>query len=458
MSKRELRYVAACGMLGTGFRAKSLRAGVARKPDFIGCDAGSNDGGPYLLGTGGITSRARERDYQLALEGAMTLGVPLVIGSCGGSGLDHSVDEMGEWTDRIAKAAGKKVRVAKIYAEPDREVLKAKFRAGKVTPLFGARPIEESTFDSSTHVTAMMGAEALQAAMSEGADVVLAGRCSDSAIFAAMPLARGFDAGLAWHAAKIMECGTAAAANRMVQDSMICTMRDGSFDIEPLDQKFRCTPVSVAAHSLYENSDPYRLVEPGGTVDTTASRYTAKNERIVTVTGSVFEADSPYTMKLEGAEQIGYQSFAFGAIRDPVILDQIESWRDGAANQIRQRISDDLGLDEGRDYALELRLYGVNGVLGRREFVHGRDGHEAVLLMLVTAADEEVAATVARAGNHIAMHFHVPEWSGSITTLAYPFGPQVIDRGPVYRFTLNHAVATDATELLRYDYEEMGAK
>ena len=31
----------------------------------------------------------------------------------------------------------------------------------------------------------------------------------------------------------------------------------------------RCTPQSVAAHTLYENADPYTLVESGGVLDTT---------------------------------------------------------------------------------------------------------------------------------------------------------------------------------------------
>ena len=461
MPNTELRYVAACGMLGSGFREASLRAGAERNPDFIGCDAGSNDDGPAGLATGGLggfSAHSRERDFRLALEAAIELEIPLIIGSCGGSGLDRGVDQMAEWTEQIAKKHGVLCRVAKIYSEPSRQLLKEKYRTGKIKPLFGARPIDESTFDKSQGVTAMMGAEALQVALSEGANVILAGRCSDSAIYAAMPLATGYDPGLAWHAGKIMECGTGATANRTVQDSMICTMRDDSFLIEPLDPKFRCTPVSVAAHSLYENADPYRLVEPGGTLNTTASKYTAISDRAVSVAGSVFEPDDPYTLKLEGAEQVGYQSFSIGAIRDPVILEQVESWRDGAANQIRERIADDLGLSCGREYDLELRLYGVNGVLGTREFVSGCDGHEAVLLLIVTSEDESVAATVARAGNHIAMHFHVPQWSGSITALAFPFGPPVVDRGPVFRFTLNHTVATDPTELLRFGYQELGAK
>ena len=170
MPKTELRYVAACGMLGSGFRETSLRAGVQRRPAFIGCDAGSNDDGPSGLATGGLGC------FLGAVEGARLpsgsrgrneLEIPLIIGSCGGSGLDRGVDQMAEWTDQIAKKRGVLCRVAKIYSEPPRELLKARYRTGKVMPLFGARPIDESTFDKSLSITAMMGAEALQVALSE---------------------------------------------------------------------------------------------------------------------------------------------------------------------------------------------------------------------------------------------------------------------------------------------------
>jgi len=38
----------------------------------------------------------------------------------------------------------------------------------------------------------MMGVEPLQTALDAGADFVLAGRCSDPALFAALPILRGF--------------------------------------------------------------------------------------------------------------------------------------------------------------------------------------------------------------------------------------------------------------------------
>ena len=67
-----------------------------------------------------------------------------------------------------------------------------------------------------------------------------------------------------WNAAKIVECGSAAATNRKGQDSILCTIEDDGFVLEPLDPDLRCTPASVAAHTLYETADPYRLIMPSG--------------------------------------------------------------------------------------------------------------------------------------------------------------------------------------------------
>ena len=65
---RPLRALAASGQLGYGIPEPALKAGLAREPDFIGCDMGSIDPGPHYLGSGQIaTSEAMtRRDLRLA--------------------------------------------------------------------------------------------------------------------------------------------------------------------------------------------------------------------------------------------------------------------------------------------------------------------------------------------------------------------------------------------------------
>ena len=85
---KEYRILSPSGIVGYGFPEESWNRGIEQKPDLIACDAGSTDPGPYYLGSGKpfTTPSAVKRDMGLMLKGAIELGIPMVIGSCGGSG------------------------------------------------------------------------------------------------------------------------------------------------------------------------------------------------------------------------------------------------------------------------------------------------------------------------------------------------------------------------------------
>ena len=59
--------------------------------------------------------------------------------------------------------------------------------------------LNEKDANETHKVVSMIGAEPFQQALEEGADIVIAGRSSDAAIYAALPLMRGADPGLSWH-------------------------------------------------------------------------------------------------------------------------------------------------------------------------------------------------------------------------------------------------------------------
>jgi hypothetical protein len=57
---------------------------------------------------------------------------------------------------------------------------------------------------------------------------------------------------------------------------------------------------------------------------------------------------------------------------------------------------------------------------------------------------------------HIAVHYPVPEWSGLITSIAFPYSPPEIARGPSYRFNMNHVVEpASPLEMFRIRYENV---
>ena len=146
--------------------------------------------------------------------------------------------------------------------------------------------LDEGVIDRSAHIVGMCGIEPYIEALQNGAEVIIAGRSSDTSIFAALPVMRGLSPATVWHAAKILECGAACVVQRQYPDCMFATVTNDAFVVEPPNPDYRCDPVSVASHNLYENATPYELVEPSGVLDTLHAQYQAVSDRAVRVSGS----------------------------------------------------------------------------------------------------------------------------------------------------------------------------
>jgi hypothetical protein len=440
----EIRVLSPTGVCGSGFLATSFAQALALAPHFIGCDAGSTDPGPVYLGTGraAFPRDAVRRDLRLMLLGARRLKIPLLIGSAGTAGGDAQLTLVRGIVEEIAAEEGLDFNLALIHAEQSKAYLKQRLREGRVKPLDPAPEFDEGVIDRSAHIVGMMGAEPFQRALESGADVVIAGRASDTAIFAALPMMRGIPHGIAWHAGKILECGAAAVVQRKTPDCMFAWLRRDHFVVQAPDPSLRCTPQSIASHSLYENGDPFHLVECSGTLDLTASRYEAIDERTVRVSGSAFIPAPRYTVKLEGAEHVGFQSVLIGSVRDPFIIRQIDDWSARLMDKIHGRVSMVYGdkVKHG-DYHVNLRIYGKNGTMGPLEPVKEIRSHELALVFEATAATQDIANTIAGITRHQALHLPIPEWSGLITGVACPYN--YMERGPVYRFNVNHVVEPD---------------
>ncbi|RMF86056.1 MAG: acyclic terpene utilization AtuA family protein [Nitrospinota bacterium] len=456
---KQVRALSATGMLGSGFRESSLLRGLDMEPDFIGCDAGSTDSGPYYLGTGTahFSDDAVSRDLRLILRGGRKQRIPVIIGSAGTGGADGQVDHVVELVCRIAHAEGMRFRLGIIYAEQQADYLIPQLRRGRITPLTKTpEPLTEEVIRRSTHIVGMAGIEPFIEALDQGAEVIIAGRSSDTSIFAAIPVMRGLNPASAWHAAKILECGAACVKQRQYPDCLFAVICDDAFIVEPPNSDYVCTPVSVASHNLYENDSPYTLREPAGILHTEHCRYEAVSDRAVRVTGSTFEPATVYTVKLEGAELAGYQSLFFGAIRDPMILKQFPTWLKGLTETLHRRFAEIYGEEVGNRYQLHFRTYGLNGTMGPLE-PEKRIGHEVCLVVGILADEQELATNLAKSAAHIAVHYPIPEWSGLITALAFPHSPPELNRGPVYRFNMNHVVQPDSyKEMFRIHYESIG--
>lgn len=438
------------GMLGAGFEESTVERGLELGADVIAVDGGSTDSGPYYLGSANpkTTAQAVARDLRILLRAAARADIPLIVGSCGTSGTDAGVDWVAGILDGVMAEEGLALPVARIYSEQHAADLKEALNAGRIHPLPPLGDLRAETLESCTHIVGLMGHEPIVAALEAGAQVVLAGRATDTALAAAYPLMKGMPAGPTWHVAKIMECGGQCTTNPRA-GGVFATIDAGGFTIEPLDPDNACTPISVAAHMLYETANPFLLREPDGTLDVTDATYVALDERTVRVEGSQFHVADQHTVKLEGARVTGYETMSFSAIRDPLILDDIESWADFMRQMIVHRVGQTLGLADD-EYAFDLRLYGYNGVLGRLD-PSDAPPREVGAMLLVSAPDQATATAVAKVANPLMLHLPTHDMD-YLPSLAFASSPAEVERGAAYEFVLNHVVDTvTPTDLFRIE-------
>src|SRR5689334_1083165 len=386
------------GMLGAGFSPDTITRGISLGADVIAVDGGSTDSGPYYLGTGTAktTERAVRRDLRLLLAAASSSRIPLVVGSCGTSGTDSGVNWVASIVNAIRVEDELDLAVAKIFSEQRADRLIAELERGRIHALPPSEPVDTATLAKCEHIVGMMGHEPIQEALRAGANIVLAGRATDTAVPAAFALMHGMPPGPTWHAAKIIECGGQCTTNPR-SGSVFATIDRAGFVIESLDESVSCTPHSVAAHMLYETADPFRMREPAGTLDVTDAVYTALDDRRVRVEGSRFELADQHTVKLEGARITGYETMSFSAIRDPLILKDVDGWAEFLRQVLTARVGQTLGLAPA-DYAFDIRLYGHNAVLGHLDPAT-TPPREVGVMLLVQAADQETATAVAKVAN-----------------------------------------------------------
>ena len=435
------------GMLGAGFSAESVQRGLERGAHAIVIDAGSTDSGPYYLGAGVSKSSAAavERDLRILLVAARQ-----APGCRSWSAAAPPAAPTRGWTGRPTSPPASQRPKGSPSPSPGSTAnnpptcCRARLAAGRIHPLTPAHDLDEATLAACAHIVGLMGHEPITAALDAGADVVLAGRATDTALVAAIALRHGLPGGPVWHAAKTVECGDLCTTNPHGGGVLVDIDADG-FTVEPLDPDTACTPESVAAHMLYENADPFRLTEPSGVLDTTHATYAAVDTRRVRVTGSRFEPATQVTIKLEGSGPAGYETMSLVGIADPKVLGHLDAWIDALGLHIRSRVKDALQLDPD-EYSLQLRCYGHDAVLG-----HGNPTvpAEVGVVLRVRAADQATATSIAKTANPLLLHLPVSGMN-YLPSFAFLTSPAEIELGQAFEFRLQHVVDVDQpNELFR---------
>lgn len=431
-------------MLGYGYRAEDFWRGVHdHKPHAIVNDSGSTDGGSYKLGMGKMTCArsSYERDLEPMLAAAFHHGVKVLISSAGGSGSNKHVDGIVSIIEDLSKKHGYSFKLAKIYAGVKAEVVKQKIRAGVVQPCGPVEPLTEETVDKATDIVAQMGADPYMAALRTfDPDIIIGGRSYDPAPFAAFSMFHGVQPATAWHCGKIMECGGMCAIPK--GRTMLATLHRDSFDLLPMNPAERCTKLSVAAHTLYEKTRPDILPGPGGRLHLDGASYEELADgRSVRVRGASFE-EVPYTVKLEGAEMLGYRTTFIGGVRDPILIHQI----DGFLQSVHDYTSNLFPDLQKREESCQLlwHVYGKNAVMGPiMEPCKDAIPHEVGVMGEVMAPTQELADAIASSARTSCLHMPYANQLATTGNFASPLTPLEQPLGPVYKFSLYHLMEID---------------
>ena len=434
MKDKPIRYLSLCGLLGYGYSLTGLANALKMDLDFVGVDAGSTDPGPYYLGSGkGFVKRLQiKRDLELILPEIKARQIPLIIGSAGGSGARPHVDALLEIIGEIAREKQLSFKTAVIYSDITQEYL-TEASKGHLFPCGGAPEFDPQHIAKMSNPVAQFGTDPIIEALKSSPDIIVAGRCCDTAVFASYPISRGFAPGLALHAAKIAECGALCAIPVGANDSLIVEIGEDYFTVEPPNEERICTPESVAAHSLYEQPDPNCFYEPEGMIDLSGCTFEQLTPRKVKVTGSkLIPTDNP-TVKLEGAVCCGFRSITIAGMRDPAAiahLDEIEA-------SVRQSVVQSANFISPENYSQRFLRYGVDAVTGENSSGVNLPDEVGLVIEAVAPTQEQADALIGLARSK-ALHQSFPGRKATAGNLAFPFSPSDFSGGEVYEFALYH--------------------
>jgi len=441
MNVREFRILSATAILGYGFPESSFLEGMKRDPDLIAVDAGSTDPGPYYLGAGvNFTDRgAVKRDLEIMIKAGVPKKIPIVIGSAGGSGGEPHLQWNREIIEEIARENNLHFKMALIHAEFDKDDLIKELNSGNITALQPAPELAEEDITQSSHIVGQMGIEPIIKALDAGADIVLAGRAYDPCVFAALAVKNGYDKGLSIHLGKILECASICAAPGSGSDCMFGYIGEDYFRVEPLNPIRKCTTLSVAAHTLYEKTNPYILPGPGGHLDLTGCKFEQETENTVRVSGSKFVPSGKVTIKLEGAKRIGYRTVSIAGTRDPIMIRQMDEIEKGVKDRVKDNFS-----KQNWEYYLNFTVYGRNGVMAALEPTPDTSGaHELGIIIEAVADSQEKADTICAFARSTMLHYGYEGRRATAGNLAFPYSPSDFHAGEVYVFSVYHLLSVD---------------
>ncbi|MBA0051684.1 acyclic terpene utilization AtuA family protein [Streptomyces sp. AJS327] len=444
--KTELRIVSPNGHLGFApTKEESFRIAAATRPDYYCCDSGSDDIGPAALGSDRSVSMYewQRHDLELMLLAAREQGVPMLIGSSGDCGTNSRVDMYVRIIRDLAAEHGlPPFKLAYFYSETDTAELRSRMDGGVVFEgLDGRGELTGEALDMTTRAVAVAGVHPFIEALRQGADVVIGGRASDCAVFAAPAIHEGFPPEHAYYLGKVLECASFCAEPYGAKESVIGTITQDDVKVTAMAPNQRCTVASVAGHAMYERSNPYYEYFAGGMLDMSECHYEQYDERTTRITGQKYvPIEGDVKVKIEGSAWLGEKFIGIAGIRDPYTIAHIDTVLDLARGEVAAQFP-------GIDYRLNFRVFGKNGVMGDLEPVREITSHELCVVVESVAETSELAESVALMGTRQIFYARLPEVKGTAGTASFVVD-DVLPAGAAYLWTINHTLpVADPMEL-----------
>src|SRR6266850_3276039 len=368
---------------------------------------------------------------------ARRLGVPMIVGSAGDTGTNSRVDLfVGIVKDLARKHRLTKFRIGYFYSEVGKAYLCSKVEAGDALLGLDARPpLDLATLDATERFVAVAGVHPYIKLLDAGADVIIGGRSSDCAIFAAPAIRRGFPPALAYFYGKILECASFCAEPYAAKESVLGEITMDDVKVTALLPEQRCTIASVAGHAMYERANPFYEHFLGGHIDMRDCRYEQYDEHTVRITGPHYVPAAELRVKLEGAGKLGERYVGIVGVRDPYTIahiDEVIGWA-------RRQAEEQLGPG---GWELHFTVYGRNAILGELEPLKASPAHELGIVVQAVAPTRELAEEACMIGTRQMFYARLPEVKGTAGGIAFLLD-EVMPASPAYRWTINHTLRLD---------------
>ncbi|KAF5609625.1 uncharacterized protein FSUBG_3832 [Fusarium subglutinans] len=434
------------GMLGYGFDEALTHYELSRLvpsgiPTAIILDSGSTDSGPQKLALGSMSCprSAYAKDLAKLLRLVHTFRVPLIFGSAGGDGTDEHVKAMVEIIEEIAaedENKGYAFNTISLFSNINKATILERFKEGRLTGCGPCvPPATEYEINESLRVVAQMGYEPFFDAMTANPDfdIIVGGRAYDPSPYVAFcvyQLTRQSNQlstedlhsrlGGFYHMGKILECGGQCSFPKS-HGAVATVYENGLFDVRPTNPESKCTPLSVAAHTLYENTRPDVLRGPGGSLHLENSNYE--------------QLSDGKSVRLEAARIVGYRSMFMGSITDHILVSQIDKLLARVRVYVDQQHPEITG-----QWNLDFHVY------GKDQYTQAGPG-QLFIVAEALAPTQQLANSIASKARVGMIHAPYPGQKATAGNFGFGLGGLMeIELGPCAEFSLYHLMDLEPGE------------